>query len=53
MTNQKVIVFTCNWNAYSGMETAGVERLSYPAICLPDQGDVPGSDQPRRHSQSL
>lgn len=25
----KVIVFTCNWNAYSGLETAGVERLSY------------------------
>jgi coenzyme F420-reducing hydrogenase delta subunit len=31
--NKKVIVFTCNWNAYSGLETAGVERLSYsPAI---------------------
>jgi coenzyme F420-reducing hydrogenase delta subunit len=27
--NKKVIVFTCNWNAYSGLETAGVERLSY------------------------
>jgi coenzyme F420-reducing hydrogenase delta subunit len=25
----KVIVFTCNWNAYSGLETAGVEHLSY------------------------
>lgn len=30
---KKVIVFTCNWNAYSGLETAGVERLSYsPAV---------------------
>ncbi len=25
----KVIVFTCNWNAYSGLETAGVEHLTY------------------------
>jgi coenzyme F420-reducing hydrogenase delta subunit len=32
-TDKKVIVFTCNWNAYSGLETAGVERLPYsPAI---------------------
>ena len=31
--DKKVILFTCNWNAYSGLETAGVERLSYsPAI---------------------
>ena len=30
---KKVIVFTCNWNAYSGLETAGTERLSYsPAV---------------------
>ena len=30
---KKVILFTCNWNAYSGLETAGIERLSYsPAI---------------------
>jgi coenzyme F420-reducing hydrogenase delta subunit len=30
---KKVILFTCNWNAYSGLETAGVERLSYsPAV---------------------
>jgi NADPH-dependent glutamate synthase beta subunit-like oxidoreductase/coenzyme F420-reducing hydrogenase delta subunit/NAD-dependent dihydropyrimidine dehydrogenase PreA subunit len=30
-----VLVFTCNWNAYSGMETAGVERLSYSARVYP------------------
>ncbi len=30
-----VIVFTCNWNAYSGLEAAGVERLSYPAGVYP------------------
>jgi len=29
----KVVVFTCNWNAYSGLETAGAQRLTYsPAI---------------------
>ena len=27
--NKKVIVFTCNWKAYSALESAGVERLSY------------------------
>ncbi len=33
MEEKKVILFTCNWNAYSGLETAGIERLSYsPAI---------------------
>jgi coenzyme F420-reducing hydrogenase delta subunit len=29
------VVFTCNWNAYSGLETAGFERRSYPATVLP------------------
>lgn len=33
MPNLKIIVFTCNWNAYSGLETAGAEHLTYsPAI---------------------
>ncbi|NIO71467.1 MAG: hydrogenase iron-sulfur subunit [Anaerolineae bacterium] len=31
----KIIVFTCNWNAYSGLETAGYERLSLPAGVRP------------------
>jgi F420-non-reducing hydrogenase iron-sulfur subunit len=31
----KVIVFTCNWHAYSGLETAGYERLSLPAGVRP------------------
>ena len=31
----KVIVFTCNWNAYSGLETAGVQRLSYSPVINP------------------
>jgi coenzyme F420-reducing hydrogenase delta subunit/NAD-dependent dihydropyrimidine dehydrogenase PreA subunit len=33
--NQIVLVFTCNWNPYSGMETAGFERLSYSARVYP------------------
>jgi F420-non-reducing hydrogenase iron-sulfur subunit len=29
----KVVVFTCNWNAYSGLEAAGSEHLGYsPAV---------------------
>jgi NADPH-dependent glutamate synthase beta subunit-like oxidoreductase/coenzyme F420-reducing hydrogenase delta subunit/NAD-dependent dihydropyrimidine dehydrogenase PreA subunit len=32
---QIVLVFTCNWSSYSGMETAGVERLSYSARVHP------------------
>ncbi|HID63552.1 MAG TPA: hydrogenase iron-sulfur subunit [Anaerolineae bacterium] len=31
----KVVVFTCNWNAYSGLEMAGSERLSLPAGVRP------------------
>jgi coenzyme F420-reducing hydrogenase delta subunit len=31
----RIIVFTCNWNAYSGLETAGHERLSLPAGVRP------------------
>lgn len=33
MADPKVVVFTCNWNAYSGIEVAGSERRGYsPAI---------------------
>jgi len=33
MADSRVIVFTCNWNAYNGLETAGVEGRSYsPAV---------------------
>ena len=32
---QIVLVFTCNWNPYSGMEAAGVEGLSYSARVYP------------------
>jgi coenzyme F420-reducing hydrogenase delta subunit len=29
----KIILFTCNWNAYSGLEAAGAEKISYsPAV---------------------
>jgi coenzyme F420-reducing hydrogenase delta subunit/NAD-dependent dihydropyrimidine dehydrogenase PreA subunit len=30
-----VLVFTCNWNPYSGMETAAVQQLSYSARVYP------------------
>ena len=33
--NKKVILFTCNWSAYSGLEAAGVERLLYSPIVHP------------------
>jgi F420-non-reducing hydrogenase iron-sulfur subunit len=33
MKDPKVVVLTCNWNAYNGLETAGAQRLAYsPAI---------------------
>jgi NADPH-dependent glutamate synthase beta subunit-like oxidoreductase/coenzyme F420-reducing hydrogenase delta subunit/NAD-dependent dihydropyrimidine dehydrogenase PreA subunit len=32
---QIVPVFTCNWNPYSGMETAVIEQLSYSAKVYP------------------
>jgi coenzyme F420-reducing hydrogenase delta subunit len=35
MANQKIIVFTCNWNAYNGLETAGIKHLSYPPTVYP------------------
>lgn len=31
----KVILFTCNWNAYSGLESAGEQRLAYPPGVYP------------------
>jgi coenzyme F420-reducing hydrogenase delta subunit len=33
--DKKVIVFTCNWNAYSALETAGLERLTYSSAVYP------------------
>ena len=35
MAARKVVLFTCNWNAYSGLETAGAERLAYPVGVYP------------------
>jgi len=33
--SDKVVVFSCNWGAYSAIEAAGVERLSYdPSVRL-------------------
>ena len=33
--DKKVILFTCNWQAYSALENAGIERLSYSPIVHP------------------
>lgn len=30
-----IIVYTCNWNAYSGLETAGFQQISYPVSVHP------------------
>ena len=35
MNNGKIILFTCNWNAYSGMEGAGKSQMVYPAAVRP------------------
>jgi coenzyme F420-reducing hydrogenase delta subunit len=32
---KKTIVFTCNWSAYSGLETAGRNRLNYSPSVYP------------------
>lgn len=34
-TRQKVILFTCNWHAYSSLEAVGRERESYSAAVVP------------------
>ena len=34
-TKQKVILFTCNWHAYSCLETFGREGLSYSTAVVP------------------
>jgi coenzyme F420-reducing hydrogenase delta subunit len=33
--HQRIIVFSCNWSAYSGMESAAVEGESFPAGIRP------------------
>ena len=35
MKKDKVVVFICNWGAYSGLETAGVERQPYSTLIRP------------------
>ncbi len=35
MAASRIIVYTCNWGAYSGLETAGYQGLSYPANVHP------------------
>ncbi|MCJ7716427.1 MAG: hydrogenase iron-sulfur subunit [Anaerolineales bacterium] len=33
--NSKIILFTCNWNAYSGLEAAGAEKVFYSPNIYP------------------
>ena len=35
MKTDKVLIFTCNWNAYRGLETAGLQHRSYSAAVHP------------------
>jgi coenzyme F420-reducing hydrogenase delta subunit len=35
MAEPRVIVFTCNWNAYTSLEAAGNGHLAYPATVRP------------------
>ncbi len=35
MKTDKVLVFTCNWNAYHGLESAGVNLQTYSAAINP------------------
>ena len=35
MKQNKLVLFTCNWNAYYGMEAAGAGRISYDARVIP------------------
>ena len=35
MAHKKLIVFTCNWHAYHGMEAAGTRRISYDPRAIP------------------
>ncbi|MBN2548893.1 MAG: FAD-dependent oxidoreductase [Anaerolineales bacterium] len=35
LAEPKILVLTCNWNAYSGLETAGRQRLNYSASVRP------------------
>ena len=35
MKTDKVLVFTCNWSAYHGLESAGVNHQSYSAVIHP------------------
>ncbi len=32
---KKIIVFSCNWNGLSSLESAGIKRLSYSAAVYP------------------
>jgi coenzyme F420-reducing hydrogenase delta subunit len=35
MTTPRVVLFTCNWNGFSGLEAAGAAHRTYPESVLP------------------
>ena len=41
-----MILFTCNWNAYSGLDTAGAGHLSYPPGVYPVKVNCLGQINP-------
>lgn len=45
-TGTRVVVYTCNWKAYSGLETAGIVGLNYPATIHPIKVTCLGRIQP-------
>jgi coenzyme F420-reducing hydrogenase delta subunit len=34
-TGQRIIIFTCNWHAYSSLESAGIDKLSIKPVIYP------------------
>jgi F420-non-reducing hydrogenase iron-sulfur subunit len=35
LSGKKIIIFTCNWHAYSSFESAGIDRLPIKSVVYP------------------
>ena len=35
LSGKKIIIFTCNWHAYSSFESAGINRLAIKSVVYP------------------
>jgi F420-non-reducing hydrogenase iron-sulfur subunit len=42
MRDPRVVIFTCNWNAYESLQEAGKQHLNYPAGVRPLKVDCLG-----------